>query len=246
MVVSRQSCGEGCNSTIQNTIVVKIQARMIMQWMTEEIYRAILVAIGLGLLIATFKIIRGVLKHFGEPSVKISDPESGKRSGLMWASFAALMMFAFVLFLEKYRIVDGKIIEKTKQLSTPSAPSLSNQTPSTVFSQPNVGYSKSVAQSGITCMFIWVVERGEFVKIDHHVTDRNAYTNSFIPRVSRSEYVADLIRQLREADAADNAGLAREIVKEIERNTITVYYEKYLSDELIRALVSSRGIGAQC
>ena len=96
------------------------------------------------------------------------------------------------------------------------------------------------------CRFLWNESTGTFTSLSDDIEDMNNFTNTVIPKSARTEYISSIIPQLREADKTGNEALAREIAKEIRRNSITIFFSSKLSAEFIQTLANSRNIEIQC
>lgn len=155
---------------------------------------------------------------------------------------SAIILFALV---SNWTGIFGGAISKQKEAQptesiSPPAPTL-NQSPSTT-----MGNNTNAVDSPQVCIFMWVADRGEFIKITSDSMDKNVYTSKLIPKTSSAFYVDDLMRQLRAADAANQDALAREIAKEVMRNSMTIYYDMNLSGAFIHSLAKSRNLESKC
>lgn len=106
--------------------------------------------------------------------------------------------------------------------------------------------STATNENNRICQFLWNESTGTFTSLSDDIKDMNNFTNTVIFKSSKTEYINSLIPQLREADKKGNDTLAREITKEIQRNSITVYFNTKLSPDFIQTLASNRNIENQC
>jgi hypothetical protein len=152
--------------------------------------------------------------------------------------------FKTILFVSVLSIA-GWILLST--MTKPGIPNEKNNNPTnTNTTSKGTSTPQTKSETDKICRFVWNENSGTFTALTDDIKDMDSYTNTVIPKTARTEYINSLIPQLRDADKKGNDTLAREIAKEIRRNSITVYFSKSLSPEFIQTLASSRNIELQC